>query len=213
MSLSLHFSKPGLQRRPQSILHPQARAFYLINTSNHRLRKQPTRRPRIIRCQLHIGQVQVESHYTVQPNTTTAVRRTATLLEDVDVLLETRLVRVNALLTHTCLELRRVVDTLPTTHNLLSAHEEIVRVGHLRVGRVLLGVKRPRRLGEFVEDVEIGTVLLADDGAQGLFLRSRHVFVVGHVAELFGALLTEELLALGEGEADFFAIFGQGEGF
>lgn len=95
---------------------------------------------------------------------------------------------------------------------LLSSHEEVVGVGDLGVLGVLLGVEGTRRLWELVEHVEVGAVLLADDGAEGLLLRGRHVLVVGDVAVLLGALLAEELLALGEGEADLLAVLRQGEG-
>jgi hypothetical protein len=100
------------------------------------------------------------------------------------------------------------------TQNLLAAHEKVVGVGDLWVLGVLEGVEGTCGLGELVEDVEVGVVLLADQGAEGLFLRRRHVLVVGHVAVLLGALLAEELLALGKGQADgLLALLGEQEVF
>ncbi|KUI73544.1 hypothetical protein VM1G_08880 [Cytospora mali] len=184
---------------------------HLTSSLNTRpfLRGQPAGRPGVVGSQLDVGQVQEESNNSVEADTTAAVGRATGLPEEVDVLLEAGAVGVDALGAHAGLELGWVVNTLTARHDFLSY---FIRLSHLAVLRVLLGVEWPRRLGELVQHIEVGAVLLADDDTQGLLLRRRHVLVIGDVAELFGTLLTEELLALGECEADLLTVLGEREG-
>jgi hypothetical protein len=156
-------------------------------------------------------QVQIPRHNTVQANTTTAVSRNTGLPENVDVFLDTWAGGVDPLGANSRLQLGRIVDTLPTGADLLASHEKVIGIRDLGVGWVHLGVEGTGRLGELVEDVEVGLVLLADEGAEGLLLWSAHVLIVADVAELLGAFLAEELLAFGKGQADLPAILGKKE--
>lgn len=102
------------------------------------------------------------------------MRRTS-LAESVEVVLEALLVRVNTLVEHRSLQLLDVVDTLSSRHDLFTAHEEVVRVGELRVLRVGLGVEWSQGHGKLVEDEEVGVVLLPDDLTQLLLHGCRQV--------------------------------------
>lgn len=92
--------------------------------------------------------------------------RGTTLAESIEVILEALLVRLKTLSTHRLLQFLDIVDTLGTGHDLLSTHEEVVRVREALVVGVGLGVEGADSHGELVEDVEIGVVLLADDLAE-----------------------------------------------
>lgn len=117
------------------------------------------------RSKTDVRQAKEEHDNTVQAKTTTGVRR-ATLAESVEVVLEALLVRLEALSAHRLLQLLDIVDTLGTGHDLLTTHEEVVGVGETLVVGVGLGVERTNSHGEFVKDVEVGVVLLADDLAK-----------------------------------------------
>ena len=138
--------------------------------------------------QTDVRQSQEEHDNAVQTQTTTGVRRTS-LTESVEVVLEALLVGVDALVDHGSLQLLDVVDTLSSRHDLFTAHEEVVRVGELRVLGVGLGVEWPQGHGELVEDEEVGVVLLADDLAQLLLHGCRQVvlepFLFRHVHTSF----------------------------
>ncbi len=156
-------------------------------------------------------QVQVPRHNTVQTNTATAVSGNTGLPENVDIFLDTWAGRVDPLDANPRLQLDGVVDTLPTGADLLASHEQIIGIRDLGVGGVLLGVEGTGRLRELVEDVEVGLVFLADEGAEGLLLWRAHVLLVADVAELLRAFFAEELLAFGKGQADLPAILGEEE--
>ena len=202
LARSSQYNRPGLIRH---ISGPFA-------TYDHPpLRQQPLGRPRVVRREMDARQVKIPRHHTVQPNTAAAVGGDTGLPENVDVLLDARAGGVDALGADALLELDGVVDALPAGTDLLPAHEQIVRVGDLGVGGVLLGVEGTGRLGELVEHVEVGAVLLADEGAKRLLLRRAHVLVVADVAELLGTLLAEELLAFGKGQAHLLVVIGEEE--
>lgn len=93
------------------------------------------------------------------------MRRTA-LAESGQVVLEALLVGVDALGTHRRFQLLDVMDTLGARHDLLTAHEEVVRIGEPGVLRAGLGVEGPHGHGELVQHEEVGVVLLADDLAK-----------------------------------------------
>ena len=140
------------------------------------------------------------------------MRRHAHAPEHIHILPDPRLVRIQALVPQTRLQLLRSMQSLPTTEDLLPAHEEIIRVCQPGVFGVGHGVEGAGVDGEFVEDVEIGVVFLSDQGAEGFFLRGGHVLVVCHVFVLGGAFFSEEFLAFGEGEADLLS-WGREEEF
>ena len=56
----------------------------------------------------------------------------------------------------------RIVDTLSSGQDLLSAHKHVVRIGPLVVVGIRHGVKRTNRQRELVQDVKVRVVLLAD---------------------------------------------------
>lgn len=62
------------------------------------------------------------------------------------------------------------MDALRAGHDLLAAHEEVVRVGEGGVGRVGVRVERPDGAGEFVDGVEVGGVFRGYEAAEGFFL-------------------------------------------
>jgi hypothetical protein len=64
----------------------------------------------------------------------------------------------------------RVVDTLSTGADLLTAHEHVVGVGKKRVGGRRHGVGWTNREWELVERVEVGVVLLKNQLAEQLLL-------------------------------------------
>lgn len=101
--------------------------------------------------------------------------RGTTLAESIEVILEALLVRLKTLSTHRLLQLLDIVDTLGTGHDLLSTHEEVVRVREALVVGVGLGVEGTDGHGELVEDVEVGVVLLADDLSELLLHRGGEV--------------------------------------
>lgn len=92
--------------------------------------------------------------------------RGTTLAESIEVILEALLVGLKTLSAHRLLQFLDIVDTLGTRHDLLSTHEEVVRVREALVVGVGLGVEGTDGHGELVEDVEVGVVLLADDLAE-----------------------------------------------
>lgn len=117
------------------------------------------------RSQTNVRQAKEEHDNTVQTETTTGVRRAA-LAESVEVVLEALLVRLETLSAHRLFQLLDIVDTLGTGHDLLTTHEEVVGVGEALVVGVGLGVEGTHGHGEFVEDIEVSVVLLADDLAE-----------------------------------------------
>src|SRR3954470_9856204 len=95
--------------------------------------------------------------------------RSAALSECIDVILEPFSTRVDALCSHCCLQFLCIVDTLSTTHNLLTSHEKVVRIGKIRIGWMNLGVKGSHSHGKLVKDVEVSVVLFSNDLAELLF--------------------------------------------
>ena len=63
------------------------------------------------------------------------------------------------------------VDALGARHDLLAAHEEVVRVREGRVAGARVRVEGAEGARVLVDGVEVGAVLVEDDLAQGLFLR------------------------------------------
>lgn len=104
------------------------------------------------------------------------MRRTS-LAESVQVVLKALLVGIDSLGNHRGLQLLDVVDTLGTGHDLLTTHEEVIRVGESIVLRVGLGVEGSHGHRELVQNVEIGVVLVANDLAQLLLHRRREVIL------------------------------------
>lgn len=98
-----------------------------------------------------------------------------TLAESRQVVLESLLVGVEALGDHRLLQLLDVVNTLSTGHDLLTTHEEVIRVGEAGVLRAGLGVERTDGHRELVEHVEIGVVLVTNDLSQLLLHRGGEV--------------------------------------
>lgn len=117
------------------------------------------------RGQADVRQAKEKHDNAVQTKTTTGVGRAA-LAESVKVVLKALLVRFKSLSTHRLLQLLDIVDTLSTRHDLLTTHEEVIRVGEARVLGVGLGVEGTHGHGELVQHVEIGVVFLADDLAK-----------------------------------------------
>lgn len=115
--------------------------------------------------------------------------RGTTLAESIEVILEALLVRLKTLSAHRLLQFLDIVDTLGTGHDLLSTHEEVVRVREALVVGVSLSVEGTDSHGELVEDVEVGVVLLADDLAELLLHRGGEVVL--------------EVLLLGDVDAGF----------
>lgn len=160
------------------------------------------------RSQTDVRQAEEEHNNTVQAETTAGVRRAA-LAESIEVILEALLVRLKALGAHRLLELLDIVDTLGTRHDFLATHEEVVRVGEAVVGGVSLGVEGTDSHGEFVQHVEIGVVLLADDVAELLLHGGGKVvleaLLLGHIDAGFlqqsntvHVVHTQSLAVLGE---------------
>lgn len=174
-------------------------------------RRQPLRCPRVERRKLHTRQVQIPRDDAIETDATTTVGRAARLPEDVDVLLDAGTGGVDALLADARDELVGVVDTLAAREDLLAAHEEVEGVGDFGAVVGQLGVEGPRRLGEPVDDVEVRAELAPHDRPERLLLRRRHVLVVGHVAELLGPFLAQQLLRFREREAHFAPVFWQEE--
>ncbi|KAG7145427.1 hypothetical protein HYQ46_005835 [Verticillium longisporum] len=160
--------------------------------------QQALRCARVVAGQVHRRQVEEPCNDTVETNTTSTVRRDTNAAEDIDVLLDALRLGVDTLRSQPGLQDAGDVNTLATTEDLLATHEEVVGVGDGGIGGVLESVEGARRFGELVEDEEVGVVLLANEGAEGLLLRRRHVLIVRDVAVLLRALLAQELLALGK---------------
>lgn len=166
---------------------------------------------------MNTGKSQSPSDDTVETETTTTVGRNTDLSEDGKVLLDTVALGVNALGADALLELVGVADTLTTGKNLLSSDEHVESVcdadaiSNCGASVVELGVKGSSGLGELVDDVKVGVVLLANNLTQSLLLGSAHILVVADVGELSGAFLSEELLGVGKGQADLLAGLGEEE--
>jgi hypothetical protein len=167
---------------------------------------------------VNTGKSESPSDNTVETETTTTVRRDADLSEDSHVLLDTVARGIDALGADALFELAGVVDTLTTGKNLLSSDEHVKSVcdadaiSDCGASVVELGVEGSGSLGELVDDVEVGVVLLADDLTKSLLLGSAHILVVADVSELGGAFLSEELLGIGKGQADLLAGLREEEG-
>ena len=87
--------------------------------------------------------------------------RQRAVLERVDVRLDR--VHLDAALRRALGEQRGVVDALRAGDDLLTADEDVVGIGVVRVGRVGHGVKRPRRRRVLGEHVKVGVVLFLDE--------------------------------------------------
>lgn len=133
------------------------------------LRSQSLRITRERCCLSNIVQTQEEHDDTVQAQTTTGVWSTP-LSEGIHVIRKPVRSRIDALVSHRSLQFGGIVYPLSSRHDLLASHEKVVRVGQFRVCRVWLGVEWSHGHGEFVEDVEIGVVLLANDLTKSLLL-------------------------------------------
>lgn len=182
----------------------------LINT-HFALRRKSLGRTGVVRGKVNTGKSQSPSDNTVETETTTTVRRNTNLSEDSQVLLDTVALGVDTLGADALLELVGVVDTLTTRENLLATDEHVESVcntdavSDCGASVIELGVERSCGLGELVDNVEVGVVLLADDLTESLLLRSAHVLVVANVGELGGAFLSEKLLGIGKGQTDLLA--------
>ena len=75
-----------------------------------------------------------------------------------------------ALGAHAGAEVGGVVDALGAGHDLLAAHEEVVRVGQGRVVGGGVRVEGAEGARVLVDGVEVRAVLLEDDSAEGFFL-------------------------------------------
>lgn len=160
---------------------------------------------------MHRRKLQVPRNDTVETDTTAAVRGDTGASKDIDVVLDAGTVGIDALLLDSLHQLLGNVQSLTAREDFLTAHHEVVGVGDGGVLRVEYGVEWTGTLGELVEDVEVGVVLLADQGSQSLLLSGAHILIVCDVLELLWSLLTEELLTLGEGEADLLALLWKKE--
>jgi hypothetical protein len=167
---------------------------------------------------MNTGKSQSPSDNTIETETTTAVGRDTDLSEDSQVLPDTVALGIDLLGADTLLKLVGVVDTLTTGKNLLSSDKHVESVcdadsiSDCGAGIVELGVEGSGGLGELVDNVKVGVVLLADNLTQGLLLGSAHILVVADVGELGRAFLSEELLGFGKGQADLLAGLGEEEG-
>lgn len=145
------------------------------------------------------------------------MRRHTDLLEHRQVLLDAGTFRVDALGADTRLEFNRVMNSLTTGEHLLATEEHIEgicntnTISHRSTGIVKLGIEWPRRLRELVNDVKVRLVLGADHLAKSLLLGSAHIFIIAYICKLGGSFLSQKLLRLGKGKADFFAWLGKEE--
>jgi hypothetical protein len=135
------------------------------------LRNNSLRVPREQTAHADVGKAQPKLYNPLQSETTTSMRRTSEP-EAIDVVLGTCRLRVNrrVVLAHLRRKQLRVVDTLSTRADFLTAHEHVVRVGEERVGRRGHGVGWANRERELVKGIEVGVVLLEDQLAEKLLL-------------------------------------------
>ena len=150
---------------------------------NSRLRSQPRWVSGEQAGEPDIGQTQPKHDDTLQTNSTAGVRRTS-VLESIDVVLETRVLWVDGrdVFAHSLLQELRVVNTLSTRQDFLAAHEEVEGVAVAGVGvrgAVFVrgrvngwhGVEGADVQRVLVQDVEVGAVLLEDETAEVLLVR------------------------------------------
>lgn len=100
-------------------------------------------------------------------DTTTGVRG-STEVKRIDITLHAS--RLNPALLHPLNQELRIMDSLRARQDLFTSHEEIVRVGQGRVGRVGHRVEWSNRERELVEDVIVGAVLFLDESAEPSFV-------------------------------------------
>ena len=130
-----------------------------------------------------VSDTAVELDYTLETNTAATMGRSS-ILEGIDVILDgCQRDLVNGC---TLSQELGVVDTLSTTGDLLTSHEEIIRVCVVRVFRVDHGIEGASIGRVAVEHVEIGVKFLLDNAAEGLLVLSVQV--------LKGLLLIASLL-------------------
>lgn len=151
--------------------------------------KKPCRdSPREQASATNVVKLQEEHDDSLKADATTSVGW-RTEAESIDIGLH--IVRVDADATHAIFEHCRVVKTLGTRQNLLSTHEEVVRVGQFldhammlrsteslsrnlwtgtySITRVGHGVERSKLERELVDDVVVSVVFLLDEFPKGLF--------------------------------------------
>jgi len=174
----------------------------------YNLRTQTLRVTREQRSQANVRQSQEEHDNPVQTQATTSVRR-ASLTESIEVVLESFLVRVNTFSNHRSLQFLNVVDTLGTGHDLLTTHEEVIRVGEAGVLGVGFGVEGAHGHGELVENVEVGVVLVADDLAQLLLHRGAEVVLEAFLFRDVDAGFLEQVHTVHVGQAQGLAVLGE----
>jgi hypothetical protein len=73
--------------------------------------------------------------------------------------------RVDSDTLHSLLQENWVVNSLSSRQNLFTSHEEVVRVGEVRVCRVGHGVEGSDGQWEFVKDEVVGLVLFSNQSA------------------------------------------------
>lgn len=95
-----------------------------------------------------------------------------------------------------------VVDSLSTTGNFLTSHEEVVRVSVVGVLRVNHGIERSSIGRISVEHIEVSVELLLHDLTESLFVGSVQILE----GVLLKASLSEELDSFFEVEADILAL-------
>jgi len=117
-------------------------------------------------------QVAVEFNDTFKTETGACMAR-CSVFHGVDVLAESA--DIEATVLGTLLEHRWVVNTLCTGGDLLTAHEEIVRVGEAAVLGVQHSVERSSANGVAVKHVEVSVVLLLDNATKSLLSLSAQV--------------------------------------
>eukprot|EP00965_Chrysotila_dentata_P072174 2385434-Pleurochrysis_carterae.AAC.3 len=122
-----------------------------------------------------VVEVEEEHDDALEADATSGVREGA-VLERVDVVLDGS--QVDAEPRAVFEEHLRVVDPLRAGRHLLAADEDVVRVGPLLVVGVGHRVEGAEARGELVDDVKVGLLEPADDGAEELLVLGRDVLVV-----------------------------------
>lgn len=123
---------------------------------------------------MHAWEPKEPSNHTIQPDTTTSVRRDTDAPENRQVLLDTSALRVDALGANPSLEFVRIVNPLAARKDFLVAGENIEGIRNLNAitgsSVVNLGIERSCCLWELVENVEIGSELGTDHLRERLLL-------------------------------------------
>lgn len=107
-----------------------------------------------------VSDTTVKLNYSFKTNTATTMGRSS-ILERINIFLDS--VRRNVMGKGSFLEEFWFVDSLSTTSNLLTSHEEIIRVSIVRVVWVKHGVERSGICGISIQHKEVGIILFSNN--------------------------------------------------